>query len=45
VGGCDGAHRGDRANAVLLSRAWTDAADFLPMRERLLKQRRHAWIG
>lgn len=37
--------RGGRANAALLSRAWADAADFLPVRERLLRQRRHAWIG
>lgn len=37
--------RGGRANAELLSRAWTDAADFLPVRERLLKQRRTAWTG
>lgn len=37
--------RGGRANAALLSRAWTDAADFLPMRERLLRQRRTAWTG
>ena len=37
--------RGGRANAALLSRAWTDAADFLPVRERLLRHRRRAWIG
>lgn len=37
--------RGGRANAALLSRAWTDAADFLPVRERLLRQRRIAWTG
>lgn len=37
--------RGSRANAELLSRAWTDAADFLPVRERLLRQRREAWVG
>lgn len=37
--------RGSRANAALLSRAWTDAADFLPIRERLLRQRRTAWTG
>lgn len=37
--------RGSRANAALLSRAWVDAADFLPVRERLLRQRRNAWIG
>lgn len=37
--------RGSRANAALLSRAWTDTADFLPVRERLLRQRRQAWIG
>lgn len=36
--------RGSRANAELLTRAWTDAADFLPVRERLLRQRRNAWI-
>ena len=35
--------RGSSANAALLSRAWTDAADFLPVRDRLLKQRRRAW--
>lgn len=37
--------RGGRANAELLSRAWADTADFLPVRERLLRQRRRAWIG
>lgn len=37
--------RGSAANAALLSRAWTDAADFLPVRERILRQRRNAWTG
>lgn len=37
--------RGGRVNAQLLSRAWTDAADFLPVRNRLLKQRRRAWTS
>lgn len=37
--------RGSRDNAYLLSRAWTDVADFLPMRERLLRQRRAQWTG
>lgn len=37
--------RGSSANAALLSRAWTEAADFLPVRERLLKQRRRAWTS
>lgn len=37
--------RGGRTNAALLSRAWTDAADFLPVRERLLSHRRTAWTS
>lgn len=37
--------RGSAANAALLSRAWVDAADFLPVRERILRQRRNAWTG
>lgn len=37
--------RGGRANAALLSRAWMDVADFLPIRERVLRQRRTAWTG
>lgn len=35
--------KGSAANAALLSRAVTDAADFLPVRERILRQRREAW--
>lgn len=37
--------RGGAANAALLSRAWTDAADFLPVRERILRQRLCAWTS
>lgn len=37
--------RGGATNAALLSRAWTDAADFLPLREGILKQRRAAWTS
>lgn len=37
--------RGGSANAALLSRAWTDAADFLPIRERLRRQLRTTWTG
>ena len=37
--------RGGAANAALLSRAWTDTADFLPVRERILRQRRSAWTS
>jgi predicted nucleotidyltransferase len=36
---------GSRTHASLLSRAWLDAADFLPVRKRLLEQRRRAWTG
>lgn len=35
--------KGGAANAALLSRAITDATDFLPVRERILRQRREAW--
>ena len=31
--------------AQLLYRHLVDAADFLPLRERILKERRDAWIG
>jgi predicted nucleotidyltransferase len=37
--------RGSAAHAALLSRAWTDAADFLPVRERILRERRNAWTS
>lgn len=36
--------RSNSAYALLLSRTLVDSADFLPYRERLLKQRRDAWI-
>lgn len=37
--------KGSAANAALLSRAVTDAADFLPVRERILRHRREAWTS
>lgn len=37
--------RGGAANAALLARAWTDAADFLPVREDILRRRRIAWTS
>jgi len=37
--------RSSAVRAALLSRGWIDAADFLPVRERLLQQRRTAWTG
>jgi predicted nucleotidyltransferase len=37
--------RGSAANAALLVRAWTDAADFLPVREDILRRRRAAWTN
>lgn len=37
--------RGGAANAALLSRVWVDDADFLPVRERILRQRRAAWTS
>lgn len=37
--------RGSAANAALLSRAWTDVADFLPVRQQILDQRRVAWTN
>ena len=37
--------RDSATRAALLSRAWIDAADFLPVRERLLQRRRTAWTG
>lgn len=36
---------GSAAHAALLSRALTDAADFLPVRERILRERRDAWTS
>jgi predicted nucleotidyltransferase len=36
--------RNERAYPALLSRALIDAADFLPLRERTLRERRDAWI-
>jgi predicted nucleotidyltransferase len=38
-------HRRPGVFADLLSRNLTDAADFLPYRERILRERRQAWIG
>jgi predicted nucleotidyltransferase len=38
-------HRRPGVFAELLSRALKDAADFLPYRERILRERRRAWIG
>lgn len=35
--------KGSAANAALWSRAVTDAAGFLPVRERILRQRRETW--
>lgn len=37
--------RGSAVNAALLVRAWTDAADFLPVREGILRHRRDAWTS
>lgn len=37
--------RDNAAYAALLSRALFDSADFLPYRERLLRQRRAAWTS
>lgn len=37
--------RGSAANAALLSRAWTDVADFLPVRQQILDQRLVAWTN
>lgn len=36
---------GDAAYARLITRHLMDAADFLPLRERILRERRLAWIG
>jgi len=38
-------HRRPGAFADLLSRNLRDAADFLPYRERILRERRQTWIG
>lgn len=35
----------DPVYASLLSRHLLDAADFLPLRERILRERRESWIG
>lgn len=35
----------DDAYAELMRRHWFDAADFLPYVERMLKERRRAWVG
>jgi len=32
-------------HAELMSRVLTDSADFLPLRERLLRERRERWLG
>lgn len=37
--------RDNSAYAALMSRALFDSADFLPYRERLLRQRRTVWTG
>ncbi|TAK26109.1 MAG: nucleotidyltransferase domain-containing protein [Chloroflexota bacterium] len=36
---------GEAAHASLISRHLIDAADFMPIRDRLLAERRQAWIG
>lgn len=36
---------GEAAHASLISRHLIDAADFMPIRDRLLAERRRAWIG
>lgn len=35
----------DSDHARLITRHLIDAADFLPLRERILRERRQAWIG
>jgi len=35
----------DEMHARLITRHLLDVADFLPLRERILKERRQAWIG
>lgn len=35
----------DERHARLITRHLIDTADFLPLRERILKERRQAWIG
>ncbi len=37
--------RDDAALAGLITRMLFDSADFLPLRERVLRERREAWIG
>jgi predicted nucleotidyltransferase len=37
--------RDEGALADVLSRMLIDAADFLPLRQRILRERREAWIG
>lgn len=37
--------RDDAALAGLITRMLLDSADFLPLRERILRERRQAWIG
>ena len=38
-------HGNDRDYAMLINRHLLDTADFLPYRQRILEERRKAWIG